>query len=885
MPGFWRKCRITFRWFRLAVWVLVLAALGAFLWFNRVGLPDFLKTRLVAALREQGVDLEFSRMRLSLVRGLVAENVRAGQSSATAGATFRARTVQLELDYSALWQRRLELAGLKLRDGFFGLPLSATNALTLTNLQAELRFGARDTWSFDQLHANFAGAKIDLTGELAHARAALDWKFFSGGTGDRGLAVGSLNDFQLALQKIHFRGEPQLRLKFSGDGRDVHSVTVQLDATADGVLTPWFGAKDFQAMATLTAPATAPTNAEPAWGFWTNLQPFRLAWSVRLGELRSKNLDLDQIAGTGSWSAPKLAASSFSARLGGGNFQAAATLDVPTRQVEFHSDSAFDWHVLGRLLPETTRSPLAKISWTTSPALTAEVSLRLPAWTNNFAWDWQNDLLPALSLHGELAFTNASLAGAPVDFLRTHFHYFDQLWELPDFTVTQGKTRLNVSGQFSGATENFHFLVGGQFAADSVRPFLTTSNAVGGFSHLTATEPLALALDVAGNLRSLQTLTATGRVAITNFAVRGQTLDSVASQLALANGRLQFLHPEISRAGGAQHLTADAVVLDFNQMLLSFTNGYGRMDPMVLTRAIGPKTAHLLEPYQFLRPPLARVNGWLPLRDMNGPNDTEGTDLRFDVLEGVPFHWLRLNATSLTGTIRWLGPELILQDLQAQLYGGSGTGGAHFDFRPPHDGADYEFNLAVTNVNLHQFAADVSSPTNELEGIVAGTLVVTHADTRFLESWDGYGAIQLKDGLLWNIPIFGIISPLLNTFSSGLGNSRATEATANYIITNGVTFSDSLVIHSTMMRLSYTGTVDMQQNVNARVTAHLLRDVWVVGPLVSTMLWPVSKAFECRVTGNLDRPVATPLYIPFSKVLFAPLHPIRSVEELLSPTK
>src|SRR6516165_3967530 len=75
--GFWRKCRITFRWFRFTVWALVIVLIGAFLWFNRVGLPDFMKTRLVAAMREQGVELEFSRLRLSLVRGLVADNVRA----------------------------------------------------------------------------------------------------------------------------------------------------------------------------------------------------------------------------------------------------------------------------------------------------------------------------------------------------------------------------------------------------------------------------------------------------------------------------------------------------------------------------------------------------------------------------------------------------------------------------------------------------------------------------------------------------------------------------------------------------------------------------------------------------------------------------------------
>jgi hypothetical protein len=119
---------------------------------------------------------------------------------------------------------------------------------------------------------------------------------------------------------------------------------------------------------------------------------------------------------------------------------------------------------------------------------------------------------------------------------------------------------------------------------------------------------------------------------------------------------------------------------------------------------------------------------------------------------------------------------------------------------------------------------------------------------------------------------------VLNTVSPGLGNSRATEASAKFAITNGVIYSDSLEIRSTMMRLQYAGTVDLKQNVNARVTARLLRDTWVVGPLVSTALWPVSKLFEYHVTGTLKNPRSVPVYIP--RFLLMPLRPIRSLEEL-----
>jgi len=100
------------------------------------------------------------------------------------------------------------------------------------------------------------------------------------------------------------------------------------------------------------------------------------------------------------------------------------------------------------------------------------------------------------------------------------------------------------------------------------------------------------------------------------------------------------------------------------------------------------------------------------------------------------------------------------------------------------------------------------------------------------------------------------------------------------VVTNGLIFSDSLEIRSTMTRLQYVGTMDLYQNVNAHVTAQLLRDTWVVGPLVSTVLWPVSKLFEYHITGPLKDPKSEPIFV-LPKLLFIPLHPIRTLEEFI----
>ena len=962
MPGFWRQCRIAFRCVRITAWLLVLAVICLFLWCNRVGLPDFLKTRLVATLREHGVELEFSRMRLNLVRGFVAENVRVGQAGADNQASLAARFVQLELDWPALFrQRRLELNGLVVRDGRFTLPLSPTNSLLLTNLQTELRFGVHDTWSLDNFRADFAGAQIAISGEVAHASEVRHWKTFSGPKTDRGSLIASLNIFADKLRRIHFQGQPRLRLSVTGDARNVHSILVRLRAAAEGVSTPWLSAHGFQTDASLTAPVSAVTNEAAAWGFWTNLQPFRLmwlvhldrlnspqlngtgiacaggwsaptlavtnlvaesirtprfvthgiqaqaaltapaspppslpadrgfwtnlepfrlGWSVRLAELHSPQFRGEAVRCNGTWSAPTLTISNLSAQLEGGQLAASAVLDVPARTLTFTNDSDFNLSILDPWLPEPARRQLAQVTWSHPPVIHAAGAVRLPVWTNAVN-DWRERMESSLQVRGDVAFTNAIAAGVALDRVRARFSYADLLWELSDLTMAQGRTKLELSGQESEATKNFHGRLAGQVDAASVRPFLKTPNALHGFELVSLSQPLHLTLDVSGNLRTLNRLTATGRVALTNFAVRGQTVDSVTSAVFYTNFTVDFLQPRLARAGGSQTFGADRVILDLKGERLFIEGGAGRLEPMVVGRAIGPKTAADMEPYEFLDIPTARVAGCIPLKQKNGDVVQDDADLWVDIVGTAHFRWRKFETPSIAGRIHWWNHNLILTNVVSECYGGEARGWATFDLRPEIVGTDFSFDAAGTNVDLQRMGLALWSPTNRLEGALAGTVTVTRANSSDWHSWNGYGRLQLRDGLLWDVPIFAFMSPILNAVSPGLGNSRAKDAEAKFVITNGVITTDSLLISSTMMRLQYAGSVDLQQNVNARVTAQLLRNTPVVGSLVSAVLWPVSKIFECHVTGDLDQPIVKPVFIP--KILLVPLHPWRSLEDFLMP--
>ena len=129
----------------------------------------------------------------------------------------------------------------------------------------------------------------------------------------------------------------------------------------------------------------------------------------------------------------------------------------------------------------------------------------------------------------------------------------------------------------------------GDFDPAAIRPFLTASNAVRGFEIVQFTEPVRLDVDVWGRLYDYDSIGATGRVALTNFTVRSQSVDNVTGDFFYTNRVVEFSNSRLWR--GAQTMTADLITLDLNRQMISFKNGYSTADPVAVTRAIGPKTA------------------------------------------------------------------------------------------------------------------------------------------------------------------------------------------------------------------------------------------------------------------------------------------------------
>ena len=632
----------------------------------------------------------------------------------------------------------------------------------------------------------------------------------------------SATSARFAAQWLHALTNP---IPLSGHGR----------VDCEQINSEWGAAGRLQLSAHLAEGVTnPPAPPDPSWAWWTNLQPYLLDWEAQLTDVKTRRLAADRIVGRGQWRAPDLAVTNLHADLYQGRLDANAGLNVATRALRASLASDVDPHRISPLLFDEEPRWLAACSWDKPPEIKADGSLVLPAWTNRAELqNWRDVAQPSLVLLGEITIaTNASYKGAAFSAAHSHLIYSNLFWRLPDLLVIRPEGRIEAVHEASDVTGSYYWHISSTINPAALRPLFAT-NQQPALDYFTFTQPPILDAELRGRGQDPERLGARGRVALTNFTFRGQSISGFQTAFQYTNRVLQFTEPRIQR--GTQQLNAASLAVDFRAEKIFLTNGFSTTDPAVVARAIGPHIVRVMEPYQFTRPPTVRGQGVLPIRG------EEVADFHFDVLDGGEFHWWKFTVPQVTAKIHWLAHGLTLSDVRTDFYGGQAAGSAAFDFQAKgRPGTDYQFTLATTNTILQWLVADLFPGTNHLEGLLSGFVRITSANSADTHSLMGYGSVNLRDGLIWNVPVFGVFSPILNGMYPGMGNSRASAATGTFSITNAIIYSDDLDIRTTGMRLQYRGAVDLEGHVNARAEGGLLRDVPVVGPLVSTVFWPVT---------------------------------------------
>ena len=1026
---FWRVCRVGFRCLRIVVWLAILAALAAFLWFNQVGVPDFIKRPVLGELRARGLGVKFERLRWQWFRGLVAEGIAVEKPGDATGPHFSAAEAEVQLDQEALQHFQFIVNGVTLRGGEFSWTIAPSNlpprTLTVTNLATSVLFLPGDVWELPQLSATVQGIQLKFSAVVTNAttlrqRPAKKTAASPASPSPRSAAEAMLHRVLTELDRVQFAAPPEIELTLRGDARLERGVQADLKVKALDARTPWGGGRnaslavkivqppgtngvtsaelrletgrfrsepanadrvlltarlnrfskrtnDWDATAeatlsngktkwaradtfhlsgqvaprplapdelhaslalqatalktewgrltdarlsgqanfaparrellaadaetTLTAPQTkwgsagqarvsakivrvdSNTSAPPEWGFWTNLAPWQVETTVALDgvQVELKPVEASQINLGAHWRAPNLTITNLHAALYGGTLDTTARLDITTRESAVSGRFDFDVYRLQHLFTTNTQRELSRFTFAVPPKVRAGVTASLPAWTNR-APDWQA-VGESATLAARVESADGSYRGLAFLEASTDVTFINGLVRLPNLRARRPEGEAHLAYTVTPRTRQYHWAGRANIFPDAIEPLLERPEDKRILTNFTFTVPPVVEGEIWGRWRAREETGFRASVTATNFVLRGERVDEFSGRVGFTNELFAISDLHAARGGGV--LTAPDVRIDARLKRLWVTNAHSTVDPYAFTRIIGPQTARAIAPYQFSNAPTMRIHGSVPFREI------ETTDLHFDIAGG-PFRWSFFHLPQVTGTLHWVTNQLIITDLDGSFHGGRLAGGLNFDFAHRHS-ADFGFNLAFTNASLPGFVTAVSGKTNKLEGTVAGSLTVTNANTTNWQSWQGFGEVRLDDGLLWDIPIFGLFSPVLNAINKDLGSSRAKEAKGAFILTNSVIYTKNLEIHSPPARLHYDGTVNFAGEVNAVVDAEMFRDTFVLGPLLSFLTSPMTKVFEYKVTGSLANPRSEPRFIP--KFLLLPLRPFQTIREFLTPDK
>ena len=624
----------------------------------------------------------------------------------------------------------------------------------------------------------------------------------------------------------------------------------------------------------LARAVTSPETDEN-WAYWAKLAPYEADFSgLAKGITGEKGLVIREVSLAGAWRAPRLALSQLDAKLYDGSVSGSADLNIVTRLAKAAGRVDFSLHNVFDLLTPKAQRWLRQYQWSEAPVVTGTARVTLPEWTNSEP-DWRAEVRPTMMLNGQVTSGPMNFRGVEIESVRSDLVYSNLTLRLPNLVARRPEGEVRLALRTHTETQDFQFDFSSSIDPHAITPALEEEKQKKGFDYFSFETPPVVEGRVWGRWRERERTGFRASVAATNFTFRAQQVDGFTAGVSFTSGFLSMTNAVVRRPEG--EASVEALGYDTRSKRLYLTNAVGRLEPTAVAKAIGPKTARSLEPYQFLEPPLARVNGWV----QTGPGRNPA-ELHFEI-DGGAFRFSRFNSRDIAGEIFWRGQNVTLTNIVAEFYGGELRGNLSAKLNENRS-ADLAFHLETKDTELTGLMSDILKKKSELSGRLEGVLDIT-ANSKDWNSWNGLSSVTLKDGYLWELPLIGIFAPVLDGLMPGLGASTFSEGTADFTITDGVVGTRNLELKSALIRLQYKGKVDFDGRIHdAGVVAEALRDTWVIGPVLGPLfnlaLSPIERMLKFEVSGTLSQPKLEMKHIP--KVLLVPFQlPFQVIDELI----
>ncbi len=802
---------------------LVALLLGTLLWagwyvYNR-GFTRKWREQLAAELRRRGFDFTASRLTLNPFEGLVAEDADLYLLDEHHTHLAEINRVAVDIDVRRLIQGQPFLNSLDLRDTRLTLPVDVADPegplLKVRHLNAKVSFLPGEV-RVTQAQGDFYGLQVSASGSLLHPES-----FSPSGTpagpDERARRRQWARAITGEIEKVRAdHAPPSLEIRFQGD----------LAQPAD-----------LRASAQLQG-AGLQRGAYRLERLLLKLDYAAGAFHLRQGELADRR---GALALMGDFT-PGNGEVRFQVQSGGINPPGVTPLssprpglDLPALVHEFVDPALLrDW-----TLRDTPRLQLDGRLRLGPPPAVADTAHPLPA-------------APALQLTGRLAlgrFTyHLANPDRAFDFDRaeTDFSWNGDRWYLRDLRLA----RPGGNGQQQVAADVLS-------EPGQARVRLTSTVDPMGFvsllpargreaaARLEFRDPPRVDLVATGrSLSDLASLKVEGQFSLGRTRYRGVGLNKLHGDFALANGLLSARKVTLERDEGVG--TADAIVYSFEKHEVRLDNVHTSLDPGQAGVWLDPDVYHAIQPFRFRKPPALSIHGNVQFD--GGRNSRLVTDI--SAPGGMDYVFLKKNLPfqSIAGQVVFTEERLWLNEVHGEIFGGEAKGALNLALGRVKD---YVASLDVKNLDFVRltklyFNYDTS------KGLLSGSyrFTGTSDDARTLH---GAGALNVERGNVFAIPFMGPLSTILGKVMPGLGYDEAHEASADFLTDGGKIYTGKLNVKGVGFSLlggGWLGYLDNTMNFHVRMNTR---------GLPGAVLLPVSKLFEYRSEGPLDKPVWRPI--------------------------
>ena len=191
--------------------------------------------------------------------------------------------------------------------------------------------------------------------------------------------------------------------------------------------------------------------------------------------------------------------------------------------------------------------------------------------------------------------------------------------------------------------------------------------------------------------------------------------------------------------------------------------------------------------------------------------------------------------------------------------GGRYTGRAKLHV-PASDPNSASFSMAFScrDGSLGEIAEVLGSDFGGRHGVVNSEVEITGPiSTNLYPHVNGRGKVRVTEGRLAQMKLFMGLTDYLAANVPGVASLvNQSQASVDYTITNGVFFSDNILIEGAVFSIKASGTYDIPaDNLDFTVRLQLLKNDSFLGKLVHPVMFPFTKLLlEFKVTGSAGDP-------------------------------